>query len=163
MTHIARHHGGATLLLTFIGALMLQMLPLPEWAQPLRPDWVALVLIYWCIALPDRVGVGIGWLAGLMLDVAHGALLGQNALALAVVAYLAIRLHQRIRVFPLWQQAVSALLLVTLHLMLVLWLKGATGQSAETWAYWLPALTSMLLWPPTFLILRGLRRAYRVR
>ena len=163
MTHIARHHGGATLLLTFIGALMLQMLPLPEWAQALRPDWVALVLIYWCIALPDRVGVGIGWLAGLMLDVAHGALLGQNALALAVVAYLAIRLHQRIRVFPLWQQAVSALLLVTLHLMLVLWLKGATGQSAETWAYWLPALTSMLLWPPTFLILRGLRRAYRVR
>jgi rod shape-determining protein MreD len=98
-----------------------------------------------------------------MLDVAHGSLLGQNALALAVVAYLAIRLHQRIRLFPLWQQAVSALLLVTLHLMLVLWVKGATGQSAETWAYWLPALSSMLIWPPVFIILRGLRRGYRVR
>lgn len=162
-SNIAHHHGGPTLLLTFICALLLQMLPLPEWAQNLRPDWVVLVLIYWCIALPERIGVGYGWLAGLMLDVAQGALLGQNALTLAVVAYLAIRLHQRLRLFPLWQQAVSALLLVTLHLMLVLWIKGATGQSSETWAYWLPALTSMLAWPPLFIILRGLRRGYRVR
>jgi rod shape-determining protein MreD len=162
-SNIAVHHGGPTLLLTFICALLLQMMPLPEWAETLRPDWVALVLIYWCIAVPERVGVVIGWLAGLMLDVAHGALLGQNALALAVVAYLALRLHKRIRVFPLWQQAVSALLLVTLHLMLVLWIKGAIGQSAETWAYWLPAVTSMIVWPPTFIVLRGLRRAYRVR
>jgi len=161
--NIARHHGGLTLLLTFVAALLLQMLPLPDWAQTLRPDWVALVLIYWCIALPERIGVGIGWLAGLMLDVAHGALLGQNALALAVVAYLALRLHQRIRLFPLWQQAVSVLLLIALHLMLVFWIKGATGQSAETWAYWLPALTSMLVWPLLFIVLRGLRRTYRVR
>ena len=109
------------------------------------------------------VGAIAGWLAGLMMDVANGALLGQNALALAVVAYLALRLHQRIRLFPLWQQSVSILLLVTLHLMLVLWIKGAVGQSAETWAYWLPALTSMLAWPLVFIILRGLRRNYRVR
>ena len=163
VSNIARHHGGATLLLTFVCALLLQMMPLPDWAQNLRPDWVALVLIYWCIALPERVGVGIGWATGLMLDVAHGALLGQNALALAVVAYLALRLHQRMRLFPLWQQAVSALLLVALHLMLVLWIKGATGHSAETWAYWLPALTSMLAWPPVFMVLRSLRRGYRVR
>jgi rod shape-determining protein MreD len=162
-SNIARHHGGATLLITFICAFLLQILPLPEWAQQLRPDWVTLTLIYWCIALPERVGVGIGWLVGLMLDVAYGALLGQNALALAVVAYLALRLHQRIRLFPLWQQAVSALLLVTLHLMLVLWIKGAAEQSAETWAYWLPALTSMLIWPLVFMVLRGLRRGYRVR
>lgn len=162
-SNIARHHGGATLLLSFIFALLLQMFALPDWAEALRPDWVALVLIYWCIALPERVGVGSGWIIGLILDVANGALLGQNALALAIVAYLALRLHQRIRLFPLWQQSVSVLLLITLHLMLVLWIKGAVGQSAETWAYWLPALTSMLAWPLVFLILRGLRRSYRVR
>lgn len=162
-SNIARHHGGATILLSFIFALLLQMFALPDWAETLRPDWVALVMIYWCIALPERVGVGTGWFVGLMLDVANGALLGQNALALAIVAYLALRLHQRIRLFPLWQQSVSVLLLITLHLMLVLWIKGAIGQSAETWAYWLPTLTSMLAWPPTFIILRGLRRNYRVR
>lgn len=162
-SNIARHHGGATILLCFIFALLLQMFALPDWAETLRPDWIALVLIYWCIALPERVGVGTGWLIGLILDVANGALLGQNALALAIVAYLALRLHQRIRLFPLWQQSVSVLLLVTLHLMLVLWIKGAVGQSSETWAYWMPAFTSMLVWPPTYIILRGLRRNYRVR
>lgn len=160
---VIQHRGGATILLTFILALLLQMFALPDWAQSLRPDWITLVLIYWCIALPERVGVGVGWLAGLMLDVSNGALLGQNALTLAIVAYLALRLHQRIRLFPLWQQSVSVLLLITLHLMLVLWIKGAVGQSTETWAYWLPALTSMLLWPPVYIVLRGLRRSYRVR
>lgn len=162
-SNIARHHGGATILLSLIFAFLLQMFALPDWGETLRPDWVALVLIYWCIALPERVGVGAGWLVGLILDVANGALLGQNALTLAIVAYLSLRLHQRIRLFPLWQQSVSVLLLVTLHLMLVLWIKGTTGQSAETWAYWLPALTSMLAWPLVFFILRGLRRNYRVR
>lgn len=162
-SNIARHHGGATIVISFIFALLLQMIALPDWAVSLRPDWLALVLVYWCIALPERVGVGIGWLTGLILDVANGALLGQNALALAIVAYLAIRLHQRIRLFPLWQQSVSVLLLITLHLMLVLWIKGSVGQSSETWAYWLPALTSLLAWPLVFNVLRGLRRTYRVR
>jgi rod shape-determining protein MreD len=162
-SNVIQHRGGATILISFILALLLQMFALPDWAQSLRPDWVALVLIYWCIALPERVGVGVGWFAGLILDVSNGALLGQNALTLAIVAYLALRLHQRIRLFPLWQQSVSVLLLITLHLMLVLWIKGAVGQSTETWAYWLPALTSMLLWPPVYIVLRGLRRSYRVR
>lgn len=162
-SNIARHHGGATIILSFIFALLLQMFALPDWAESLRPDWVALVLIYWCIALPERVGVGAGWFTGLILDVANGALLGQNALTLAIVAYLALRLHQRVRLFPLWQQSVSVLLLITLHLMLVLWIKGAVGQSAETWAYWLPALSSMLAWPLVYIVLRGLRRTYRVR
>ncbi len=162
-SNIAHHHGGTTILLSFIFAFLLQMFALPDWAGTLRPDWVALVLVYWCIALPERIGVGVGWSIGLMLDVANGALLGQNALALAIVAYLALRLHQRIRLFPLWQQSVSVLLLITLHLMLILWVKGAVGQSTATWAYWLPALTSMLAWPLVFTVLRGLRRIYRVR
>ncbi len=160
---IIQHRGGGFILLSFVGALLLHMLALPEWAEALRPDWIAMVLIYWCIALPERVGVGVGWVAGLMLDVANGTLLGQNALTLAIVAYLALRLHQRIRLFPVWQQAVSVLLLVLLHLMLTLWIKGSVDQSPITWAYWLPALSSSLLWPLVFLTLRGLRRSYRVR
>ncbi len=160
---VVQHQGGNAIFMTFIVALLLQIIALPEWAEAARPEWMAIVLIYWCIAIPERVGIIIAWLAGLTLDVAHGALLGQNALTLAITAYLAIRLHQRIRLFPMWQQAVSILLLVTLHLMLVLWIKGATGQSIETLAYWLPAVTSMLAWPLVFTILRGLRRGYRVR
>lgn len=158
-----RHHGGTAILLSFIAALALNMLALPGWAEALRPDWIALVLIYWCIALPDRIGVGYGWLAGLTLDVANGAVLGQHALALSVVAYLGLRLHQRLRLFPLWQQSLSVLILVLLHLMLTLWIRGSVGLSTGTWTYWLPALTSMMLWPPIFLSLRRVRRAYRVR
>jgi rod shape-determining protein MreD len=157
------HYGGGVIAMTFVIALVAYMIMLPDWAQNLRPDWMTLVLIYWCIALPERVGVGIGWLAGLMLDIAGGALLGQNALILAIVAYLAIRLHQRIRIFPIWQQSISVLLLILLHLMLSLWIKGTFSQSAETWAYWLPALTSMILWPVVFTAMRWLRRTYRVR
>jgi rod shape-determining protein MreD len=160
---VARHYGGGFIILSFILALAAHMVMLPDWAENLRPDWIALVLIYWCIALPERVGVGVGWLAGLTQDVASGALLGQNALILAIVAYLALRLHQRIRLFPLWQQSVSVLLLILLHLMLALWIKGAFSQSTETWAYWLPALTSMLIWPAVFTGLRWMRRSYRVR
>lgn len=160
---IGQHRGGGVIVLSFIVALALHMLALPDWAEPLRPDWLVLVLVYWCIAIPERVGVIIGWLAGLLLDVANGALLGQNAMILAIVAYLALRLHQRIRVFPLWQQSVSVMLLVALHLMLVLWVKGILGQSIETLAYWLSALSSLFAWPLVYLILRHLRREYRVR
>jgi len=163
MNSISGHSGGGLILASFVLALLLHIIGLPELLEPLRPDWMALVLVYWCIALPERVGVIIGWLAGLMLDVASGALLGQNALTLAIVAFLALRLHQRIRLFPLWQQAVSVLLLVLLHLMLVLWIKGVIGQSTEDWSYWLPALTSLLIWPPLFLSLRWLRRTYHIR
>ncbi|WP_455199472.1 rod shape-determining protein MreD [Kaarinaea lacus] len=160
---MARHYGGGIIILTFVFALIAQMIALPDWLENLRPDWITLILIYWCIALPERVGVGIGWLAGLILDVSSGALLGQNAFILAIVAYLSIRLHQRIRLFPMWQQSVSVLLLISLHLMLALWIKGSVSQSTENWAYWLPALTSMLVWPFVFTGLRWLRRTYRVR
>ena len=160
--NVSTHYGGGVIVMSFIVALVAHMIMLPDWAQNLRPDWMALVLIYWCIALPERVGVGVGWLAGLMLDVAGGALLGQNALILAIVAYLAIRLHKRIRIFPVWQQSISVLLLILLHLMMSLWIKGTFSQSTETWAYWLPALTSMLLWPVIFSTLRSLRRSFKI-
>ena len=159
---LAHHHGGKIIVFSFVAAFILAMLPLPDWAELFRPEWVTLVLIYWCLALPERVGVGIGWLLGLVLDVIHGSLLGQYALGLAVVAYLALQLHQRIRVYPLWQQAFTILMLTALQQMLVLWVKGVTGHSPNTWLYWLPTLTSSLLWPWTFLLLRDLRRRFKV-
>lgn len=160
--NLGQHRGGGVIAFSFIVALALQLVALPGWAETLRPDWLALVLIYWSMALPERVGVGIGWLTGLLLDVASGALLGQNALALAIVAYLVLQLHQRLRVFPLWQQSLSLLLLVALHLLLVLWIRGIIGLSIETWTYWLPAVSSLFAWPLVYAALRNLRRAYQV-
>lgn len=159
MTNSMRQ-GAWTITVSFVVAAMLTILPLPQGVEVYRPEWVALVLIYWCIAVPERVGIGIGWCVGLLLDVLKGALLGQHALALAVVAYLAQRLHRRIRFFPVWQQALSVLVLIATEQMLILWVKGITGQAPGTWKYWLPSLVSMLLWPWIFILLRDLRRRF---
>jgi rod shape-determining protein MreD len=161
--NMVRHQGGRVILLTFITALILAMIPLPSWLEILRPEWVTLVLIYWCMALPQRVGVGVGWLAGLLLDVVTGSLLGLHALALSLTAFLALRLHQRVRVFPVWQQALTILILVALQQLLVLWIKGIINQTPQTLTYWLPSLASTLVWPAVFITLRAVRRRYHVR
>ncbi|HDN69117.1 MAG TPA: rod shape-determining protein MreD, partial [Gammaproteobacteria bacterium] len=82
----SRHHGGGVIIFTFIIALLLTVIPLPDSMRYLRPDWVGLVLIYWCMALPDRIGVTTGWFAGLMVDMLTGTLLGQHALSLTIIA-----------------------------------------------------------------------------
>lgn len=156
----ARYSGDWVITLSLMGALLLTLLPMPAAVQVYRPEWVALVVIYWCLAAPERVGVGVAWGMGIMLDVISGTLLGQHALALALVAYIAIKLHRQARQFPLWQQAFMVMLLIIVHLMLNLWVQGIIGQPPRSWKYWLPALTSMLLWPWVFLILRDLRRRY---
>ncbi len=160
---MSEHGGGGVIVVSFIIALMLTVVPLPDTAALLRPEWVALVLIYWCLAVPTRVGVGVGWMSGLVLDVARGTLLGQHALALSLVAFIALSLHQRVRVFPLWQQAVIVLLLVVLQQLLVVWVRGITGHAPDLWLYLLPAVTSMVIWPWLFILLRYTRRHFQVK
>jgi rod shape-determining protein MreD len=159
---LAVHQGGLFILITFLVSLLLTVLPLPDWSQHLRPPWVALVLIYWCIALPERVGVGVAWVVGIFLDVLTGALFGQHALGLLVVAYMAVTLHQRMRLFPLWQQSLIVLIMLLVDRLLVLWVAGAAGQPPPSLWYWMPAITGMLLWPWMFIMLRGVRRRFRV-
>ena len=154
--------GGKTILFTFAVALALAAMPLPDWARPFRPEWVALVLAYWCIALPTRVNVGAGWLAGLTVDVLEGTLLGQHALAYAVFAYACVRVHRQLRVYPLWQQGLAMCVLVALELLLVFWIDGIIGRAPGTFLFWAPALTSALIWPWVFVVLRDLRRRFSV-
>jgi rod shape-determining protein MreD len=160
---ISRHQGGWIITLTIFIALLLGILPLPDWAENLRPEWAVLVMLYWCIALPQRIGVGIAWIVGLLLDVLTGTLLGQRALSLAVASYIAMRIHQRIRIYPLIQQALIILVLIALYQLLNLWFDGIIGQPAKGWSYWLSSLTSMAMWPWVFLLLRRLRRRFKVR
>lgn len=158
----ARPRGRGVVVASFAVAMLLTLIPLPDWALVLRPEWVALVLIYWNLALPERVGIGYAWVVGLLLDVLNGALLGQHALGLTVMAFFAVKLHQRVRVFPLWQQAAIVLVLVSMYLLLVLWVRGIAGTSPQTWSYFLSGLVSMALWPWLFMLMRGLRRRFRV-
>ena len=147
-----------TLISTFSVALILTIMPFPVWAEPFRPDWVGLVLIYWCLAIPDRVSVGTGWLLGFLQDVLYGSLLGSNAIGKTLVAFLAVRLHLQLRMFPRWQQAVSVFGLLITNQLLVLWIRGVIGQAPETFSYWTPSIVGALLWPWLFIILRDMRR-----
>ena len=94
---------------TLIIALLLSILPLPEVIVFLRPDWVAIVLVYWSLFKPGHFGFLTAFWLGLVLDTLYGSLLGQHALALLAVTYIARHFHLRIRVFPIWQMSVTIL------------------------------------------------------
>jgi rod shape-determining protein MreD len=147
---------------TFLAAIVLSIMPGPTWAEPFRPDWVGLVLIYWVIATPNRVGVGTGFVLGFVMDILYGALLGSNALVKSLLAFLAHRLHLRLRMFPRWQQAVAVMLLLALDQLLVLWIRGAAGRAPETFFYWTPSVVGMVIWPWLFVILRDVRRRAKI-
>ena len=157
-----RHNGGWIIVVSFIVAFMLTAMPLPEWAVNWRPAWIAMVLIYWCMALPQRIGIGMAWLLGLVLDVQQGTVLGQNALGLALIAFITIQSYQRVRVFPLKQQALVICGYLLVFQFINLWIRGIMGVPPQHWTFWMPAFTSMLLWPWLFIILRDLRRKYHV-
>lgn len=155
-------NGTGIIVLSFIFAFMLTAMPLPDWAQPWRPVWPALVLVYWCMALPGRIGIGVAWFVGLLLDVQQGTLLGQNALGFALIAFLTLALYQRLRVCSLVKQAFVVTSFLLFYLLISLWIRAMAGYPPHLWNYWMPAVTSMLLWPWLFIVLRDLRRKYRV-
>jgi len=115
------------------------------------------------MALPYRVGIGSAWAVGLVLDVLEGSTLGVNALALVVVAYVALSLHQRMRMFSTLKQSGLVLALVGLNLMVCNWLQIVTGQSVSSNLMFLMAtLTSAVIWPSLFQLHRQIRRSFDV-
>lgn len=156
--------GTPVVVATFFIAAWLQVLPLPEVLDMGRPEWISLVLIYWVIALPHRIGVLWGFAVGLFQDVLTGAVLGQHALAMALVAWIALSAYKRIRVFPPLQQSVVIFLLIGSGSLVAYTIQDATGRAllAPAWVL-LPALISALIWRPAFGLLRYVRRTFMVR
>lgn len=133
--------------LSIFAAMLLTLAPLPTWAAPFRPDWMAVTLIYWAMHLPRTYGVGVAWLLGLFLDVAQGTLLAQHALALCFIIYLTVKFHLQIRVFPIVQMAGAVLGLLGLYRFLLFWINGIAGVDTPAVNYWGPVVTGALLWP----------------
>ena len=147
---------------TLIVALMLQMWPLPQWLEYARPEWVVLAMLYWALAMPERVGVTVAWVVGLFLDVSQGAIIGQHAVGLVIIVFVINTQYQRIRVFSLAQQALVVLLLLLIKQLLVLWVSGMVGQAPDIGLYFLPAVTGAIVWPWVFIVLRDLRRRFTI-
>jgi len=140
-------------LASIIMALMLAIAPLPDAVQAFRPDWVALTLIYWAMVLSGTYSVGSAWLVGIVLDVAQGTLLGQHALALSAVAYLTVRFHLQLRVFPLGQLTLTVFGLLAVYQFILFWINGVAGLSTPANRFWGPLVAGTLLWPPVYFLL----------
>lgn len=154
--------GRWVIFLSIFVALALAVWPLPDVMKAWWPSWLALALIYWGMALPFRVNIGTFWIAGLLLDVLKGAVLGEHAVALTILAFATYRWHLQVRVFPIQQQMLAVGVLVALYQFILFWVRGISGASMPPLYHVGPVLTSALVWPWLFLLLRELRRRYRV-
>lgn len=152
--------------LSFIVAMMLAVISMPEFVPVelgyLRPEWVVLTLIYWVIALPQRIGIAVAWVLGLSVDVLLGSLLGQHALAFIIVAYIASSIYQRMRMFAIWQQSLIVFAIVGLNQLINFWIESITTLAEWSMWYLFPSVVSAFLWPWVFLILRYFRRRFNV-
>ncbi|MCG9695492.1 rod shape-determining protein MreD [Shewanella sp. Isolate11] len=156
-------HGRWVVWLSFLVAMLLQIMPLPSLVEDWRPDWLLLVMFYWAMALPHRYNILSAWLLGVLLDIMLGAHLGIRALSMSLVIYVVVLHFQRLRNFSMWQQTLMMAGLVCLHHLLVFWLQFVVNVASFDTSLFLPVVSSVLLWPWVFLILRRVRRVYKVR
>ena len=140
--------------LTLISALVLDLCALPGMLQQIRPDFIALTLIYWVVYHPRRVGFLPAWSLGLLMDVADGSLFGQHALAYAVLMYLAILLHRRIVMFGMRQQIAHVLAILISSQLIMLGVRLMAGADFPGALYFVPSLLGAALWPLLFNVIR---------
>jgi rod shape-determining protein MreD len=143
---------------SLIVAFILNLLPWGSWIGV--PDFVALVLVFWSINQPRKVGIGVAFFMGLLMDVHDAALLGENALAYTLLSYFAIMIHRRVLWFPLGTQALHVLPLLLLMQAVQLLIRWIVSQQFPGWFYFSESLFAVLLWPVvTWLLLAPQRRA----
>jgi rod shape-determining protein MreD len=143
--HILRPARVSTIAASFAIALLLNFLP---WKDiRLVPDFVALVLAFWCVRQPRVVGLGVAWSVGLLVDAGNGVLLGQHALAYSLLAFLSIWLSRRILWFGPMLQAVHIALMLAIAQSVVLLVRIAAGDPFPGWAIYLSPLAGAVLWP----------------
>ena len=148
-------------IVTLLVGLMLTIMPLAESVEPYRPAWLALLVIFWAMQLPRTWSIGTAWILGIILDVSYGTLLGQHALALCVIAFITVRFHLLMRVFPLSQLSATVFALLSLYQFLLFWINGVAGVPASAVSYWGPVISGTLIWPFFYMFLSGIR--YRSR
>lgn len=153
--------------LTLLLAIILQSISSPwgdiSFTPMYRPDWLLLALIYWAIAVPQKVSVGSAWLSGLVLDLITAAPLGKHSVSLVVITLLAQMLYKQLRILNRLQQAGFILVVSFAYHWMLIWVDGATGNAAFSWSMFVPCLTSAIAWPFVFALLRSTRLRYNVR
>lgn len=156
--------GTPIILVTLFLCAWLEVLPLPDAIEYLRPEWLVLAMVYWAIALPHRIGVVWGASVGLFQDVLVGSVLGQHALAMTLVVYIAQSTYKRLRVFPPIQQSAVVFMLVGVFVILSYLVQDFSGRALLSPVSMLvPAVVSAVLWRLVYSVLRWTRRRFLVR
>ena len=151
------YYGFGRIILSIVLAMCLRIMPLPPELAMLNPDWVLLTLIYWSLALPERVGIFHAWTFGLLTDVLTGRLFGQYALAYALVIYICLKLHKRLRQFPLLQQGLFVFFCLLLSQLLLFFIKNLQHPAQVPASFWWPVFTGTICWPLVYTVLRFVR------
>lgn len=157
-----RGNGRSIIWLSFIIALILQVIPWPEQFAFYRPSWLLLIVIYWVMALPHRVSVGTCFILGLIVDSIQGSALGVHALGYSIICYLVSYKHQLLRNMALWQQALIIVLLTSILNMTVFWAEFVSSQVLFRPQVFWNGVVNGILWPWLFLLLRKIRRQFSV-
>lgn len=143
---------------SMVAAFMLNLLPWGHWVG--IPDFVALVLVFWSIHQPRKVGIGIAFMMGLLMDVHDATLLGENALSYTLLSYFAIMIHRRVLWFKLPTQAAHVLPLLWMMQLVQLAVRMMVSGTFPGWLYFMESVIAAALWPfVTMLLLAPQRRA----
>lgn len=135
------------MVISFFLAILLNVIPLPPALALFYPLWLPLVLIYWIMKLPEHIHFSLAWILGLLIDVLYGNCLGIHSLALCIVAYLAYRFHLQFRMFPLPQQLLFILGMLTIYQVVLIWVQAWLGFPVDFRWIWISLLVSALVWP----------------
>ncbi|MGN2251397.1 rod shape-determining protein MreD [Frateuria edaphi] len=148
---------------TLVIALLSMLVPLPDVLEPFKPYWPALVLLYWSLESGERVTLGLAFTMGLAADLLDGVLLGEQALRLTALVFIALRFRSRLRFFPMWQQTLAVLALLLNDRILLTIVRVFAGDALPPASWWISPFVGAALWPFVFLLLDDLRMRLRLQ
>ena len=138
---------------------------IPRSPIPYIPDWVALVLCFWCVYQPRFISLGTAFILGLLMDVADGSILGQHALPYVILAWCANYLSRRVLSFQNIKQAIHILPLLVGCQVLQISMQILAGGIFPGWEYFISPVLATIAWLPLsyFLMLAQIRRMQNYR
>jgi rod shape-determining protein MreD len=154
---IQRPVGNSFIVFSLVIALLLNGMPWRGMALVLRPDFVALILLYWCMHKPMRIGIGLAWLVGIFADIADASIFGQHAFAYTLLAFGGVVLHRRLQMFDVRQQTSQVFMIFVLTYFAYA-IVHRLVEGEFVWMYFLGCLSSTLLWMPLSLLLNHLQQ-----
>ncbi len=148
--------------LTVVLAMSLKIAPWSNTLEPFNPDWILLTLMYWSVAIPERIGIFYAWTTGVFTDVLTGQLFGQHALTYSLVIYTCLKLHKRLRQYPQVQQGLFIFCCLLSSQLLFFFLKNLQHPVHLTSDFWLPILTGTTFWPLIYTVLQSVRLSKQI-